>query len=503
MEWSRMCKEEVLKIVKDQTITYEQKVLSLARAAEDSLEVLNIPKETQDLRDEGIICDLFEGHAPYRPRYIVPDYEKFMKQGSKFLELDPPEDIWEATHNLLILYKHVPSITSFPVYIGNIDELLEPFVKDEDEAYRAIKLFIKHIDRTLTDSFCHANIGPRDTIAGRLILKAQREMQTSIPNITIKYSKSTPERLALDSIETAMITAKPSFANDEMYRADFGGEYAIVSCYNGLYIGGGSYTLVRLNLADLAKKAKSKADFFERVLPNTSKLMADYINERIRFLVDESGFFESSFLIREGLIEKDRFSAMFGVFGLAEGTNALMKMEGESGRFGNDSKADELGLEIIDSLAKLVDGYESPNCKISNKKLLMHSQVGIDSDIGISPGCRIPIGEEPELPIHIKQSAKFHKYFTSGIGDIFAFDETAKGNTKFIQNIIDGSFKEGMRYFSLYGSDADVIRITGYLVKKSEIEKLDKGNQVLRDTVVLGQGSVRNNGVLDRKVRKI
>lgn len=498
-----MCKNEVLNIVKDQTITYEQKVLGLAREAENSIDVLNISKETQKLRDEGIICDLFEGNAPYRPRYIVPNYQKFMEQGSSFLELDPPNDIWEATNNLLILYKHVPSITSFPVYVGNIDELLEPFIKNEEEAYHAIKLFIKHIDRTLTDSFCHANIGPNDTTAGRLILKAQREMQTSIPNITLKYSKQTAERLAIDSIETAMMTAKPSFANDEIYRKDFGGDYAIVSCYNGLYIGGGSYTLVRLNLADLAKKAESKEDFLEKVLPNASRLMADYINERIRFLVEDSGFFESSFLIREGLIEKDRFSAMFGVFGLAEGTNILMEKEGKTARFGKNDQADELGLEIIDRLYKLVESYESSYCKISDKKLLMHSQVGIDSDIGISPGCRIPIGEEPDLPVHIKQSARFHKYFPSGIGDIFAFDETAKSNPMFIKNIIDGAFKEGMRYFSLYGSDADVIRITGYLVKKSEIEKLDSGKQVLRDTVALGQGSVHNNGILDRKIRKI
>ena len=111
----------ILNIIKDKTLTYEQKVLGLARAAENSINVMNISKEAQEYREEGIICDLFEGHAPYRPRYIVPDYEKFMKNGSEFLGLNPPKDIWEATNSLLILYKHVPSITSFPVYVGNID----------------------------------------------------------------------------------------------------------------------------------------------------------------------------------------------------------------------------------------------------------------------------------------------------------------------------------------------------------------------------------------------
>lgn len=493
----------VLEIIKDKTLTYSQKVLTLARHAEDSIDVLNIDKDIEAYREEGIICDLFEGHAPYRPRYIVPDYEKFMAEGSKFLGLEPATDIWEATNNLLILYKNVPSISSFPVYIGNIDYLLEPFVKDEEESYRAIKLFMKHIDRTITDAFCHANIGPKETKAGHLILKAQRELQTSIPNITLKYNQNTPEALSIDAINTAMITAKPSFANDEIYRKDFGGDYGIVSCYNGLYIGGGSHTLVRLNLAKLSKNATDADNFLNEVLPDAADRMMRYIDERIKFLVDESGFFETNFLSKEGLIDKDRFSSMFGLFGLAECVNSLLEATEQKDRFGHSEKANDLGESIISKLYDLVQNHENTNCKITDNKLLLHSQVGIESDYGISPGCRIPIGEEPELHEHILQSARFHKYFASGIGDIFSFDETAKSNPTAILDIINGAFSSGMRYFSLYGSDADVIRITGYLVKKSEMEKLDKGNQVLRNTTVLGLGSVKNQKILDRKIRNI
>ena len=42
---------------------------------------------------------------------------------------------------------------------------------------------------------------------------------------------------------------------------------------------------------------------------------------RIRSLVEEQRFFETHWLATEGLIDIDRFSAMFGVFGLAECTN--------------------------------------------------------------------------------------------------------------------------------------------------------------------------------------
>ncbi|SDY91713.1 glycine radical enzyme, YjjI family [Proteiniborus ethanoligenes] len=492
----------ILDIIKDKTLTFEQRVVSLAKAAENSIDVLDISPEAQKLRDEGIICDLFEGNAPYRPRYIVPDYEKFMEKGSEFLGLKPANDIWEATNNLLILYKHVPSITTFPVYIGNIDTLLEPYIEDEEEAYKAIKLFLLHIDRTLTDSFCHANIGPEDTKAGRIILKAQRELETAIPNITLKYSLNTPDELAIDSINTALVTAKPSFANHEMFSSEFNNNYAIVSCYNGLTIGGGSYTLVRLNLAGLAKKAKDAEDFINNVLPYAVDKMAGYMDERVKFIVEESGFFETHFLVKEGLLNKDRFTAMFGMFGLAEAVNYFINSEVQSDRFGHSQRANELGVKIIAKLEEEVNKHNAPYCQISDSKYLLHAQVGIETDYGISPGCRIPIGEEPDLNIHIPQTAMFHKYFPSGIGDIFPFEETAKKNPESILDIIKGAFREGMRYFSLYSSDSDVIRITGYLVKKSDMEKLARGEQVLQDTVVLGLGSANNARILERKVRK-
>ncbi|MBX9137429.1 MULTISPECIES: YjjI family glycine radical enzyme [unclassified Clostridium] len=490
----------VEKIIKDVTLTYEQKVLSLARYAENSVRVLNISEDTEKLREEGIICDLFEGNVPYRPRYILPDYEKFMKEGCKFLELSPATNIWEATTNLLIMYKHVPSITSMPVYIGNIDYLLEPFIVDEEEAKLAIRLFLTQLDRTITDSFCHGNLGPKPTKAAKIILEVERELENAIPNLTLKYNEETPDDLAIEAIKTALITAKPSFANDKMFSNDLG-NYGIASCYNGLHVGGGAHTLVRMRLSNVAETADSIEDFFDNKLPHAMRCMAEYINERIRYIVEESTFFETNFLVKEGFINKDRFTSMFGLVGLAECVNILLKAERLEDKFGHSQAADDLGVRIMDFMEEFINNFESKHCKVTNERLLLHAQVGIGDDINISPGSRIPIGEEPELWKHLKQTARFHKYFPSGVGDIFPFEINAMNNPEFILNIIQGAFKEGMRYFSLYSSDADVIRITGYLVKKSEIEKLNRGEATLQDTVVLGQGQVNNGKVLERMVR--
>ncbi len=493
---------DIKSIIKDNTLTYEQKVLTLAKAAENSINVLRIDEETQKYRDQGIICDLFEGNAPYRPRYIVPDYEKFFDNGSKFLGLEPPKNIWEAVNHLLILYRHVPSITSFPVYLGNIDDLLDRFIKDEEEAYQAIKLFLLHIDRTITDSFCHANIGPKATKAGSLILKASKELKTSIPNITLKYSNKTPTDFALEAIATSLETAKPSFANHEMFSRELGDNYGIASCYNGLPIGGGSLTLVRLNLAKLIPSAKELDDFLNNLLPHMVQKMAVYMDERIRFLMEESGFSESNFLVKEELITMDRFTAMFGMVGLAEIVNHLLGAKDNADRYGHSKIADELGIRIITRLDEEVKKHNNPYCKFSNGKFLLHAQVGIDTDMKISPGCRIPIGEEPELLDHIMHSSYFHKFFPSGIGDIFRFESTVKNNPQYVLDVIKGAMKVGMRYISFYTSDSDVVRITGYLVKRSDMERLESGEAVLNGAAVLGLGSVKNQHVLDRKERK-
>lgn len=72
----------------------------MANLADSLLEVVDLPEGLHDLMDQPIdskcICDLAEGHAPLRPRYIIPDYKKFMREGSKFLQLDPPKDLFEG-----------------------------------------------------------------------------------------------------------------------------------------------------------------------------------------------------------------------------------------------------------------------------------------------------------------------------------------------------------------------------------------------------------------------
>ena len=485
-----------MKIISAKELTIEQKVNALAKLGENTIEPLKLSDKLQAYYDEGIYCELFEGNAPFKPRYITPDYEKFLNEGSKFLDLKPPKNLYEAINNLLIFYNHVPSITNFPVYIGNLDTLLNPFIEDELLAKKLIKLFLINIDRTITDSFCHANLGPRATKAGWILLDVIKELNNPTPNFTLKVSEDTETDFLETAIACSLEVVKPALANDKMFREDYKGDYAIASCYNGLKIGGGGYTLTRLRLNRIANKVDT-LDAFYRLLEDVVKENLIQMDRRIRFIVEDANFFETNFLAKEGFIEQDKFAGMFGLVGLAECVNKL-----SDDRFGQSKKADELGVRILSFIQKLVDQHTGFYSSFFDNKYLLHAQVGIDTDHDCTAGCRIPIGDEVDIQDHILQASNFHPYFPTGIGDIFVFEKTYKKNIPALVDLLKGAFVHGIRYLTFHTSNSDLIKVTGYLVKKSEVEKLSRGESVLRDTTALGKGANEGTHVFERLVRK-
>lgn len=488
-----------------QKLTHEQKLMGLAKAAENGLDVLDIPPRTQHFFDTGAINDLFEGHAPYRPRYTMPDYDVFVQNGSAFLNLPPPGDLDELLNSLAILYHHVPSITNFPVFLGSLDKLIDPFLDGhtDEEIKKKLRLFLTYLDRTITDSFCHANLGPEESRAGNLILEVEAELQNAVPNFTIKFDPAvTPDRYMEKAIGASLECSNPAICNDVANRDVYPCGYGISSCYNILPLGGGSYTLTRVTLTKLVDEATSVEHFLNSLLPECLDCIGAYLNERIRFLVEKSGFFESSFLVKEGLLKKDRFVAMFGVTGLAECVNGLLKDLGLV--YGRDAEADELGNRIMDAVQARVDAMTALYSPIYNNRFVLHAQVGLDSDIGVTSGVRIPVGGEPEdFFAHLRHSGRYHHYFPAGVGDIFPIAVNVKQNPGALLDVVKGGFDGGMHYMSFYAADTDLVRITGYLVKRSEMEKYRKDEAVLQNTTQLGAPNYDDNRLAERKVRML
>ncbi|TNG95386.1 YjjI family glycine radical enzyme [Pasteurellaceae bacterium USgator11] len=500
--------QDILDTVKAENLTYQQKLMTLGNIAErlfDPRELLGYSDEEWQYLQNQMICDLNEGYAVYRPRYILPDYSVYVKKGCRFLDLPIPKTLDEVLDGLLIIYSHVPSITTFPVYIGRLDSLLEPFICDEAQDYIKIKRFLNHIDKTVPDSFCHANIGPYETRAGRLILQAVIELENTTPNMTIRYDKTkTSREFAELAAKACLLVSKPSFANDAYYRADLGEEYGVASCYNALPECGGAYTLTRLRLGTIARACSSVTEMVEQLLPKVAKLALSTMDKRHQFIVEQSNFFKTSFLEQEGFIKRTNFTGMFAIVGLADATNHLLRQEGLNETFGQSARGEEIATAIMQKLKSVNDSHIGVYAERTDNHYLLHAQVGasIDAEDKLNtPAHRVKVGQEPTLLAHLKQSAPYHQYFPSGTGDLFAFDQTYVDHLDAVVDIIDGAFALNYRYITTYLKNTDLIRVTGYLVKKSEVERFRQGEAVLRDTTWFGAGTDDCAQVFDRQLR--
>lgn len=496
---STLVGESAYHLITTPRLSYRQRLHQLALYAEESLPYPKLSTSAEEAMSTGLVSDLAEGHAPYRPRYTLPDYAVALAQGSEYLELEPAEDLEDALTNLQILYHHVPSITTYPVYLGDLDALLMPYLDGVDDARldQLLTRFWRFLDRTIPDAFTHANIGPADNPVARSILRVDAALGQVVPNLTLKYDPEvTSDFLLTQAAEGICAVNKPHIANHPMISADFPEGYGVVSCYNTLPLGGGAHTLVRLNLKESGTRHEGSIDrYLSDTLPEHVELTFEVMEARIRFLVEDSGFYRHHFLVEEGLLHPDRFTAMFGIYGLAELVDSL-----NGGRYGWDEDAMGLARQVVGRIGALVSEREVAHCRRGGA--VLHAQSGISDDIGITAGARVPTSTEPELFDHILAVAAHHRLFAGGISDIFALDSSVRSNPEAIVEVTKGAFGSGMREMTFNVEGCDLVRVTGYMVKLSEIEKWRKQGSRTASTA-LGAESVENWGLLDRTPRVI
>jgi YjjI family glycine radical enzyme len=310
----------------------------------------------------------------------------------------------------------------------------------------------------------------------------------------------TPESLLQQACNNICECSKPHIANYPMFSDAFGKQgFGIVSCYNSLPLAGGANTLVRMSLKEVALRSNSIDDFLTTTLPYYSTLMFELIDARSTFLHQESNFF-TGFLTTEGLIYEDRFAPMFGIYGMAEAVNILMEKSGSTAKYGHNEDANAIGLKISETLSDIVT--TTPVKYGFNGRALLHSQGGISCDHDVTPGIRIPYGTEPDPVVHIKALAAHHKYYTSGISEILTIEETIKNNPLALVQLCKGALALGFREFTANVASNDLVRVTGYMVKLSDIAKFkQQGSRT--NTTWLGTEASENTHILERQPRVV
>ncbi|MCK5245492.1 YjjI family glycine radical enzyme [Candidatus Bipolaricaulota bacterium] len=473
-------RKSVLDTLKSPGMILRQKRDTLALGAMCTLPYPQVSDRARRLIEDEVICLISEGAAPYHPRYVAPDYQKLLSLGSEFLELAPAIDLYEATAHLLTAYYYLPSE---PVFLGRIDQLLEPFIDtlDEDTAAHVLRSFWLMADRLNPNAFSHANIGPQETKVGRLLLTIDRELKT-LTNLTLRYHPDiTSDSFALQAVANTLEVTKPYFLNHQAMTEAWGDNYVTASCYNIMRLGGGIYTLVRYNFKEaLAQSDGTISDYVDRVIPETVERLVEVVNSRIRYLVEETSWFETNFWVQEGFLVRDRFTAYAGVYGLAEAVNGLMANAGRpDARYGSDPVANELAERIVVRFGEELAKHPGAYCEGKNGQITYHAQVGISSDIDVTPGTRIPTGEEPDLYAHLATEALLHRAIDGGISTILEFDQTAKENPEAVLDIIRAAHEMGIRTLSIGSANSEFIRVSGWLIRRSDLDRA-KDEKALR-----------------------
>lgn len=347
----------------------------------------------------------------------------------------------------------------------------------------------------------HVNIGPDDNRICRLILRIDRELQQVAPNLTFFHDpEQTPDDLLLLAVKNIAECSKPHIANYPIHRDTFDLRgFGIVSCYNALPQAGGANTLVRISLKRVAEQAQGIDDFLGCLLPHYCRLTSQLIAVRAAFLHEESGFFDS-FLVKEGLLDEDRFVPMFGIFGMAEAVNLLMEKGGLPWRYGHDDEANQLGYRISARLSEWV--ARRGQAHAWGSRALLHAQGGLSVDRGVTPGVRIPYGEEPDPASHLLALAPHHGFYHSGISEILTLDPTIRQNPQALLQLCKGALAIGMREFSANVADSDLVRVTGYMIRKRDVARFAAEGSRLQ-TTCLGAEASELTGIRQRTPRVV
>ena len=82
--------QDILDTVKANNLTYHQKLMTLGNIAErlfDPRDLLGYTDEEWGFLQNQMICDLCEGYAIYRPRYILPDIQCVYPKGLRIFRV--------------------------------------------------------------------------------------------------------------------------------------------------------------------------------------------------------------------------------------------------------------------------------------------------------------------------------------------------------------------------------------------------------------------------------
>jgi hypothetical protein len=82
-------------------------------------------------------------------------------------------------------------------------------------------------------------------------------------------------------------------------------------------------------------------------------------------------------------------------------------------------------------------------------------------------------------------------------------DESIKNNPEAMLQLCKGALFCGFREFTVNVASNDLVRVTGYMIRLSDIKKFNEQQGSRTNTTVLGAEAADVTGILDRKPRVV
>ena len=122
----------------------------------------------------------------------------------------------------------------------------------------------------------------------------------------------------------------------------------------------------------------------------------------------------------------------------------------------------------------------------------------------MTPSSRVPSGEEPDLYAHLLAEAPTHRQLLGGTSTILEFDQTAAGNPGAVLDIIRGAHAHGTRNLSIGSASSEFVRVTGYLVRRADLDAKSQEKASRYSSAALASGFMQTKpNHLHRRTRKV
>ena len=104
---------------------------------------------------------------------------------------------------------------------------------------------------------------------------------------------------------------------------------------------------------------------------------------------------------------------------------------------------------------------------------------------------------------HVRALLPQHAYYLSGVSEILTLDETVRANPEAVFQLAKGALAMGFREFTANVAGNDLVRVTGYMIRLSDVKLYNEGKGSRTNTTGLGAEAAAVTPILKRAPRVV